>query len=658
MPGTAEHRTRVHRPAQRRHTVHSPVDESSLSNTAHALALSVQRAMAQPPRAAPADQLALQRWTGNRAVTAQIQAGRAGSALLSQAQEPLQAKRLAGDPSGKGNRQRAPDTGVLQRTDKPSVRWLSKKWWHTTKLEKAMKGDSLSGAQAAATRLQELDATYYKTLLAHLLEKYEGNTTAWKVGAATAPAAVRNPILYDLIVKPKAIVRWHPLLSQLSDELVVELAAHNPGDFTKNVLAVLHEAGDLTSLHAMIARVGMVTELEKDKKTWTKFAGKVAEPRAHPKEFIKDVLIDLRDKGQTEQLQHLLMVERLALTLDKGAQQEWLAFAETVLDWRWVTARTIGPALVAKLVQHAPRAFIEKVLAPLKDTGDLSALNNLYQLVTARGMVTALEGAGKTWTNFAKGMPVLKATQRVKATVKGMQSAPPVTIVDEIFKAFISKQDIQIGYYPASDLDAPSQIMLGEDPKERTKRLAKREQAMRAIGQQMPTEPSTQCDTIVKLLETMIKLYPGLDNVQTFPIVEPQALLTKPMASQKGGVIPTSFEGTVYDAKGVQTGRILFTGTSKEAPNSHTWLQVSAGGTQKPYDGVLGSMGDAELASSREPTAFKWNAKKKVWEDGNGNEIREVPKGSKKVQNRGLTPPNKLGFGTAYQIVRGSLSGS
>ena len=48
---------------------------------------------------------------------------------------------------------------------------------------------------------------------------------------------------------------------------------------------------------------------------------------------------------------------------------------------------------------------------------------------------------------------------------------------------------------------------------------------------------------------------------------------------------------------------------------------------------------------------------KKRWTDGE-NEIREIPKRRIFKRDWGLKPPGTLGFGKAYQIVKGPLSGA
>jgi len=138
-------------------------------------------------------------------------------------------------------------------------------------------------------------------------------------------------------------------------------------------------------------------------------------------------------------------------------------------------------------------------------------------------------------------------------------------------------------------------------------------------------------------LREAVRAYPNVSY--DFGIgMEKQALLTKPLNSLPGGLIPNDFTGNVVDSTGKFTNQIFFTGVvDSKTPNSHTWLLING----KPYDAVLGTSGAAVGASK--DGSFTQVPGKMVWEDGKGNRLTKDPT---------VTPAaNKMGFSSGYRLV-------
>jgi hypothetical protein len=267
--------------------------------------------------------------------------------------------------------------------------------------------------------------------------------------------------------------------------------------------------------------------------------------------------------------------------------------------------RTLIPFLskaeLATVAKNSPDFFLDAVLKPMHKNADKFRellLDNYFdpsqkQLGGVTGQATESEDMrtvlraklGTKWVDFAKSVPVLALAEEAAEHFAQAGEAPaPADIIDRIFDSYIGNRGINIGYY-ASSKDRTEKLMMG-GPKE---------DAIQADLGDAPPRLRTQCDDIMKILREAVRAYPGLKV--TFTIgMEKQALLTKPLDSLPGGLIPRDALGNVQDAKGNWTKQIFFTGVQdSKNPNSHTWLIING----KPYDAVLGTKGAGVARSNR-----------------------------------------------------------
>jgi hypothetical protein len=312
----------------------------------------------------------------------------------------------------------------------------------------------------------------------------------------------------------------------------------------------------------------------------------------------------------------------------------------------------MSKAELAVVATNSPDFFLESVLKPLhKDADKLRELlldkyfdtsqkqlgGITKQATESEDIRTVLRNKlGAKWVDFAKTVPVLALAEEA-AEHFAKSGATPSTddIVDRIFESYINNRGINIGYYAMSK-DRTEKIIMGE-PKD---------DAIQADLTDAPPRLRTQCDDIMKILREAVRAYPGLKV--TFTIgMEKQALLTKPLDTLPGGLIPKDAMGNVQDARGNWTKQIFFTGVQDtKEPNSHTWLVIN--GT--PYDAVLGTKG-ASVAGSVAGTFKQVNTKdstgkrtwQAVWKDDAGNTLTRLPK-------EVSAPNNPMGFGSAYKL--------
>ncbi|MBN9391549.1 MAG: hypothetical protein J0I20_26185 [Chloroflexi bacterium] len=278
---------------------------------------------------------------------------------------------------------------------------------------------------------------------------------------------------------------------------------------------------------------------------------------------------------------------------------------------------------------NAMRQFRELILDNFYDKTQIYKDGTTEQKTDSEKMRAKLAAAlGDEWTAFIKTIPVLALAENSKEKFAKQAKQPSSEeIVDDIFNAFIKNQGIDISYFAGSK-DATEKIMMGES--EADKRI-------RGGLDGLPDKLRTQCDDIMKILREAVRAYPNVSY--DFGIgMEKQALLTKPLNSLPGGLIPNDFTGNVVDSTGKFTNQIFFTGVvDSKTPNSHTWLLING----KPYDAVLGTSGAAVGASK--DGSFTQVPGKMVWEDGKGNRLTKDPT---------VTPAaNKMGFSSGYRLV-------
>jgi hypothetical protein len=285
-----------------------------------------------------------------------------------------------------------------------------------------------------------------------------------------------------------------------------------------------------------------------------------------------------------------------------------------------------------------PDSFLEYVLRPLKKvSSEGSNFLTLLERPNIRNAIKTLNN-GTSWLDFISDIPQFAVPEGVHQEVE--HEGLIVTaeqIIDRIFDAVIHNQRIDVGYYTNNlTLDSgPSNILKNATLEEKAARL---ERARLDVSK--PTKPSLQCDNLMKVLQKVVQMYPGMNT--TFAIgMEKKALLTVPLNTLGGGLIPNTFQGNVVDAEGNYTNQIFFTGvTESDEPRSHTWNIIG----DKAYDSVLGTKGDgvrnsiAGQFTQRKVSDDKWE---KVWVQG-GNMLTEIT--NKKAS------PNSMGFDTAYQL--------
>lgn len=307
------------------------------------------------------------------------------------------------------------------------------------------------------------------------------------------------------------------------------------------------------------------------------------------------------------------------------------------------------------LAKQVPDFFLDNVLVPLQKDPSLARqfkellLDNYFdpsqkqlggqtaQDTRSEGMRAELRTAlGPKWVAFAKTIPVLAVAEEAAEHFATQKDAPSeVEIVDHVFDSFVANRGINIGYYTVSK-DPSEKITMGTGG------------APQVTGDLSgaPEVLRTQCDDIMKILREAVRAYPNLKVNFTIGM-EKQALLTKPLDTQPGGLIPKTAEGNVQDSKGNWTKQIFFTGvTESKNPNSHTWLVING----KPYDAVLGTKG-AQVAASQD-SAFTQTHEgtddekgwKTEWTNAAGDRLVKLTN----VQ----APKNAMGFGTAYKLIR------
>ena len=307
------------------------------------------------------------------------------------------------------------------------------------------------------------------------------------------------------------------------------------------------------------------------------------------------------------------------------------------------------------LAKQVPDFFLDNVLVPLQKDPSLARqfkellLDNYFdpsqkqlggltaQDTRSEGMRAELRKAlGAKWVAFAKSIPVLAVAEEAAEHFATQKTAPTEEeIVDHVFDSFVANRGINIGYYTVS-----------KDPSEKITMGTGGSPQVTGDLSDAPDVLRTQCDDIMKILREAVRAYPNLKVNFTIGM-EKQALLTKPLDAQPGGLIPKTAEGNVQDSKGSWTKQIFFTGvTDSKNPNSHTWLVING----KPYDAVLGTKGaqvaasqDGAFTQSHEGTDDEkgWKAE---WTNAAGDRIVKLDG----VQ----APKNAMGFGTAYKLIR------
>jgi len=288
---------------------------------------------------------------------------------------------------------------------------------------------------------------------------------------------------------------------------------------------------------------------------------------------------------------------------------------------------------MVNIASQDPVFFLEHILKVLrKDTFNTSVFLRMLEISELRDLMSSHNA--EAWGEFTANIPQIAVAEGVYQEVQGLDLTTE-QIIDRIFEAVVQNEKIDVGYYTNNlRLDSVATILRGATPEEKAARVD------RALDSTKPSTPSAQCDNLMKILRKVIEMYPGLKT--TFAIgMEKQALLTVPLNTLTGGLIPNTFQGNVVDVNDSYTNQIFFTGgTNTAEPRSHTWNIIGG----KTYDSVLGTKGD-QVAASKE-LAFTQRKTPKGWEDVwvSGNKtLTKLDKGVKKAA------PNSMGFSTAYK---------
>lgn len=290
-----------------------------------------------------------------------------------------------------------------------------------------------------------------------------------------------------------------------------------------------------------------------------------------------------------------------------------------------------------QMATQDPGFFLDHILRILKQkTKNTSQFLQMLEIGALRDLMKTHEA--KKWQRFTADIPQLAVAKEIykEVTTEGLQLNNE-QIIDRIFDAVIQNRNIDVGYYTNNlNLDTVPTILRGATEEEKAARIQRAKDDV-----SKPSTPSAQCDNLMKILQKVVVMYPGLKT--TFAIgMEKQALLTVPLNTLSGGLIPKDFQGNVVDKNGSYTNQIFFTGVTESAePRSHTWNIIGG----KAYDSVLGTKGDQVAASKelaftqKKITEKQWE---KVWQNGNKT-LTQLDKSQK------TAAPNKLGFRTAYQ---------
>ena len=285
--------------------------------------------------------------------------------------------------------------------------------------------------------------------------------------------------------------------------------------------------------------------------------------------------------------------------------------------------------------EDAP-AFLRHILVPLKEMSEqASNFLRLLERPAVRNAVKAIDH-GATWKMFVDDIPQFAVAEGVQEDIQNQGlHLTAEQIIDRIFDAVIHNRKIDVGYYTnnLTEDSGPVNILKNVTPEEQAARLERHR-----LDATKPAKPALQCDNLMKVLQKVVEMYPGLSP--TFAIgMEPKALLTVELSRLTGGLIPNNFQGNVVDMHGNYTNQIFFTGvTESENPRSHTWNIIDG----KPYDSVLGTKGP-EVASSISGSFTQKQGKdgyQKVWENG-AHTLTQI--------STMRAAPNEMGFTTAYQ---------
>ncbi|MEQ1828624.1 MAG: hypothetical protein ABL921_21865 [Pirellula sp.] len=274
--------------------------------------------------------------------------------------------------------------------------------------------------------------------------------------------------------------------------------------------------------------------------------------------------------------------------------------------------------------------FIANVFLPSHMAGD----NALTWLKDAKWR-DILSSDKLAWKKLTDTMPILSVGEAAKK--RAGEDATSEELADAIFDCVCENDGIELTYF-TNPVDTDHALLGGPGEKDS---LARQEQIdkLKREGYEEPDKPATQCHNLKGVVKQILAVSLGGKVVVTENQIE-NMLLTQPLSSVPGGLLPKTFGGNVCDDNGKLTGQVMFTGVGGK--QSHTWLKING----VDYDPVLGTKGD-QVAKSK-ADEFVWVIPELVGKGkGSGDFIIKDPK----LQ----AAPNKHGFGSCYRLTQNPL---
>ena len=283
-----------------------------------------------------------------------------------------------------------------------------------------------------------------------------------------------------------------------------------------------------------------------------------------------------------------------------------------------------------ELAQLDPAFFITNIFLPSHNAGD-----NALTMLKNEKWRDILSSDPLAWKVLTESMPILSVGEAAKTRV-GKDDATAQEMTEAIFDCVCENDGIELTYF-TNPVDTDHAVLGGPGEKDS---IARKEQVekLASEGYEEPDKPATQCHNLKGIVKQIIALSLGNkvlieeDHIQNM-------LLTKPLSSVPGGLLPKTFGGNVCNDNGDLTGQVMFTGVGGK--QSHTWLRIDG----VDYDPVLGTKG-AQVANSKEDE-FQWVVPEVVGKGTKGDYIIKDPKLK--------AAPNKHGFGSCYRLTKKPL---
>lgn len=275
--------------------------------------------------------------------------------------------------------------------------------------------------------------------------------------------------------------------------------------------------------------------------------------------------------------------------------------------WNFKREELIG------LVLAHPDEFLEVAVPDLLASGNTQGL---HDMVKDRAFIDRLDE--DTRARLVALIPALAVTRAVTARLGG--HATENEIAAELFGAMIRHEGVDVGYVgTAIGLSA---VALLDAAAERQ---------------------LLDCHRLSEVFLALLEAAPGI-RTRGQKVSVPEALLTVPMATLPGGLIPNTFGGNVIDDDGNPTGQIFFSGAVGMA--SHTYATLNG----VAYDTLFGTIGD-QVAASVSGLFDVWADPQGATVDGVWRERGDGGRFLVKHADRRVAD-NEHRFGTMYTLTR------